>query len=83
MEHRSYKFRLYPTEEQKTLMLKTFGCVRFVWNRMIAEAKEAYETTGKLRLTSPAIYKRKFEWLKEVDSLALCGAWSSEQEERG
>ena len=38
MEHRSYKFRLYPTEEQKTLMLKTFGCVRFVWNRMIAEA---------------------------------------------
>lgn len=25
--YKTYKFRLYPTEEQKTLLNKTFGCV--------------------------------------------------------
>ena len=28
----SYKFRLYPTEEQKVLLRKHFGCCRFVYN---------------------------------------------------
>ncbi|MED2477880.1 helix-turn-helix domain-containing protein, partial [Bacillus thuringiensis] len=31
--NKAYKFRLYPTEEQAYLMRKTFGCVRFVYNR--------------------------------------------------
>lgn len=42
-QNKAYKFRLYPTEEQAYLMRKTFGCVRFVYNRMLAERKEAYE----------------------------------------
>lgn len=29
---RAYKFRVYPTEEQRVLIAKTFGCVRFVFN---------------------------------------------------
>ncbi len=44
-QNKAYKFRLYPTEGQAHLMRKTFGCVRFVYNRMLAERKEAYEKT--------------------------------------
>ena len=28
----SYKFRIYPNEEQKIQLAKTFGCTRFVYN---------------------------------------------------
>ncbi|WP_374706101.1 helix-turn-helix domain-containing protein, partial [Brevibacillus reuszeri] len=30
--HRAYKFRLYPNKEQTTLINKTIGCTRFVFN---------------------------------------------------
>ena len=36
-------FRLYPTDEQAVIIRKTFGCVRFVYNKMLAERKETYE----------------------------------------
>lgn len=42
-QNKAYKFRLYPTEEQAHLIRKTFGCVRFVYNKMLAERKEVYE----------------------------------------
>ena len=32
---KSYKFRFYPTEEQEEILIDTFGCVRFVYNRML------------------------------------------------
>lgn len=41
--NKAYKFRLYPTEKQAHLIRKTFGCVRFVYNKMLAERKEVYE----------------------------------------
>jgi len=74
MEHRAYKFRMYPNDEQKVLIGKTFGCVRFVWNKMLNDAKEAYKNEKKLHISTPARYKTEYEWLKEVDSLALCNA---------
>lgn len=37
---RAYKFRIYPTEEQKTLIAKTLGCIRFVWNYCLTEQKK-------------------------------------------
>lgn len=40
---KGYKFRIYPTDDQKVLLEKTFGCVRFVWNKALAEAKQEYE----------------------------------------
>ncbi|TKH44824.1 transposase, partial [Bacillus cereus] len=42
-QNKAYKFRLYPTGDQAHLIRKTFGCVRFVYNRRLAERKEAYE----------------------------------------
>ncbi|MFC0471805.1 helix-turn-helix domain-containing protein, partial [Halalkalibacter kiskunsagensis] len=31
--NKAYKFRLYPTDQQALLIRKTFGCVRFVYNK--------------------------------------------------
>ena len=69
-----YRFRIYPNRAQRELFAKTFGCVRFVYNRMLAEKKAHYEKTGKSLNATPAKYKAEFPWLKEVDSLALCNA---------
>ena len=71
MANRAYKFRIYPNSRQEVLMKKTFGCCRFVYNRMLSDKIEAYKNTGKMLRTTPAMYKSDFPWLKEVDSLAL------------
>lgn len=68
------KYRLYPNKEQEEFFSKCFGCVRFVYNRMLAEKQEHYKETGKSLRITPAKYKTEFEWLKEVDSLALANA---------
>lgn len=80
-QNKAYKFRLYPTEEQAHLICKTFGCVRFVYNKMLAERKEIYEKhkankeeLKKQKFPTPAKYKVEYEWLKEIDSLALANA---------
>ena len=74
MIQKAYKFRLYPNKEQREYFAKTFGCVRFVYNRMLAEKIAYYEETGKSLTVTPAKYKTEFPWLKEVDSLALANA---------
>ena len=72
--NKAYKFRLYPTAEQKIAFAKTFGCVRFIYNKMLADKIDYYNQTGKMLVTTPAAYKKEYEWLKEVDSLALANA---------
>ena len=71
IKHKSYKFRLYPTEEQKVIFTKTFGCSRAIWNMMLADKIKYYKDTGKTLNNTPAQYKKDYPWLKEVDSLAL------------
>lgn len=76
---KAYKFRLYPNEEQRIYLAKAFGCTRFVYNRMLAERIKSYEENKDLdiktmKYPTPAQYKGEFEWLKEVDSLALTNA---------
>ena len=41
---KAYKYRIYPTEEQKIQLAKTFGCVRFVYNYYLEKKIELYET---------------------------------------
>ena len=72
--NKAYKFRIYPDEEQKILIAKTFGCVRFIYNKMLGDKIEYYHQTQKKLNNTPAQYKSEFEWLKEVDSLALANA---------
>lgn len=70
----AYKYRLYPNKRQKEYFAKCFGCVRFIYNRMLSDKIEYYKETGKKLNNTPAQYKKEFEWLKEVDSLALANA---------
>ena len=67
----AFKFRIYPNSEQKVLLAKTFGCARFIYNKMLGEKIAHYEQFGKNLRTTPAMYKSQYQWLKEVDSLAL------------
>ena len=69
--NKAFAFRIYPNKEQRILLAKTFGCVRFIWNKMLSDKKDCYETTGKCLKTTPAKYKGEYPFLSEVDSLAL------------
>ena len=67
----AYRFRIYPTEEQKIFLGKTFGCCRFLYNQMLNDKIREYEKTKKMLKHTPAMYKKEYPFLKEVDSLAL------------
>ena len=72
--NKAYKFRIYPNAEQQIILAKTFGCVRFIYNQMLSDKINHYEETKQKLNNTPAQYKSKFPWLKEVDSLALANA---------
>lgn len=69
--NKAYKFRLLPNQEQVVMFAKTFGCSRFIWNKLLDYADKHYKEHGKTDYITPAKFKPEFEWLKEVDSLAL------------
>lgn len=71
---KGYKYRLYPNKEQQEYFSKCFGCVRFIYNRMLSDKIEYYKETKQKLNNTPAQYKKEFPWLKEVDSLALTNA---------
>lgn len=43
LSKKAYKFRIYPSEEQKIFFAKTFGCTRFIYNQMLADKISYYE----------------------------------------
>lgn len=75
----SYRFRIYPTEKQKELITKTFGCCRYVFNYFLDRRKAVYKATGKglplkdctRELTA---LKKGLPWLQEVDATSLQAA---------
>ena len=76
--HKSYKFRIYPTKEQASLLSKHFGHCRFVFNRFLSERKEKYlnEKTSlnyydNARTLTDLKKDEEFDWLKEVNSQSL------------
>ena len=78
MKLKALKIRIYPNVQQTTMLNKTFGCIRFIYNTMLSERKEIY---SKLKDKPRELYeykyitekklKDKYEFLKEVDSGAL------------
>lgn len=47
MANRAIIYRLYPTAGQKLLLTKTFGCCRFVYNRLLSVQQERYKNGEK------------------------------------
>ena len=69
--YKAYKFRLYPNDNQKMLINKTFGCTRFIYNHFLNKCKEekfikAYDMCKELKELV-----LDYPFLKEVDSMAL------------
>ena len=48
--NKAYKFRIYPTVEQRIMFAKTFGCVRFIYNHLLTDKLDKKETN------TPAAY---------------------------
>ncbi len=71
IQYTTIKARLYPTPEQAELFENTFGCCRYIWNRMLADQQRFYAETDAHFIPTPAKYKKEAPFLKEVDNQAL------------
>ena len=74
--NKSFKVRIYPTEEQRVLLEKTFGANRFVYNYFLnlkSKLYEFYKINLSYNNTSKVLteLKRQKTWLKDVDSKSL------------
>ena len=73
--HKSLKIRLYPTEDQKVLLDKTFGCCRLLYNERLREHIDWYNANKDLPRDQRSKFKgklpkqlreEKYEFLNEV-----------------
>ena len=69
--YRAYKFRLYPNEEQKILIHKTFGCVRLVYNYYLTYQKKNGVVKPYTLCKNLKELEMEKEFLKEVDVCSL------------
>ena len=72
----TYKFRLNPNDEQKTLLNKHFGSVRWTFNYFLNQRKNEYLNNKKsLNYYDQAAeltqLKKELLWLKEINSQTL------------
>ncbi|WP_152977245.1 helix-turn-helix domain-containing protein, partial [Limosilactobacillus ingluviei] len=49
MVNKAYKIRLYPTPDQQVLLARTFGCMRWFWNQMLAMHISRYANNPKAK----------------------------------
>ena len=77
---KAFKYRIYPNKEQIIQINKTFGSIRFVFNRMLQFKKDLYDQTelsySKIDCNNwcNKVLKDENYWLKEVDKFALTNA---------
>ena len=76
---KGYFFRLYPNVEQKTLINKTIGSARLIYNIFLRDRIDTYNNTKKGKsaydqnIMIPSLLV-KYPFLKEVDSCSLRNA---------
>jgi transposase len=72
-----WTYRAYPTPEQKQMLARTFGCVRYVYNWGISERSRAFKDGRRMTYadTDRALTKLKQQpetiWLNDVHSVPL------------
>ena len=47
-KNKAIKYRIYPNKKQQELILKTFGCCRFVYNYMLERSIKAHKNGESL-----------------------------------
>ena len=77
--NKRFKVRIYPSEEQKVLIDKTFGCTRYVYNYMLNLKQKLYKDFNislSYNHMSKVLteLKRHKTWLKDVDKWSLQNA---------
>lgn len=79
----TYKFRIYPSEEQKVLLAKHFGTVRFVYNWALEFNTKQYAQTKKhlgwMSICTSDEYhqlKKDNQWMREVNVQSMTNAIS-------
>lgn len=76
-----YKYRIYPNSSQIVLIHKTFGCVRKMWNSLLAQSLDNkckhYLSKDKRTKKQYSVkeLKQEYGYMYEVDALALTGTW--------
>ena len=72
-QKRAYQYRFYPTDEQKQILARTFGCARFVYNWALRLRTDAYyqdQKRGYYDETSAMLTnlnkQPEYSWLNEV-----------------
>ncbi|MGV2838959.1 RNA-guided endonuclease InsQ/TnpB family protein [Vibrio cyclitrophicus] len=76
---RATKVRVYPTEDQAEFLIAQFGAVRFAYNKALHLKSHMYRKHGATLnpkkdikpLLAVAKKSRKYQWLKQYDSIAL------------
>lgn len=75
---KAFKYRFYPTDEQKILLAQTFGCVRFVYNEILRwrtdlyyEHKEKIDYDDACKKLTKLKKNPELQFLNEVSSVAL------------
>lgn len=72
MIKKAYKYRIYPNKSQEVMLLRTFGCVRVVWNACV-DAFNACDTENGVKPKS--VGKKELiedkPWLNEVSASTL------------
>ena len=78
MAVKAYRYRFYPTDEQRQMLARTFGCVRYVWNWALATRTAAYNareaSVGFAPLCRGLTELKKApetEWLADVSAVPL------------
>ena len=74
-----FKYRVYPTNQQKTALAQLFGCCRVVWNDALAFCQDSYQKGEKYcgeselqkQFITQAKKTEKREWLKNVSNIPL------------
>ena len=70
-QYKGYKFRIYPTTEQENFFAKSFGCVRKIYNLLLEEKMNLYESKQTIKRSKPQHYFIEYPYLTEVDQTAL------------
>jgi len=77
MKNISIKYRIYPNQTQSDQIMKTFGCVRFVYNKCLDYQERYYSRTKlfikKIEMNSYCnhVLKQEFPFLREVDKFSI------------
>lgn len=67
---RAYRYRFYPSPVQADLLNRTFGSVRYVWNRALAERSRAW-TQEQRRVTFAETCRMLTAWKADPDTAWL------------